>query len=523
MPAYENICGISPENYGAICLVDHCRYVTFSMVVIGFVAVLEWDALFLDRRDFAILAPLPLQPAIIFAAKITALLVFLLLFVVDVAAVPTLLYPVVENIGLRGAPVSILRFGDMVAAHGIAVLASGMFAFLFFVAVQGILINILSPRLCKRVSLYAQILAMVALLLLLFLLPIFSLLVPTWQRAPGPRLYWFPPLWFVGLYQRLLGSGDALFNSLSKVALTSLGVVTILGAAGYALNYRRQMERALEAVEAHPAGPTWLSNMTRWVLRRLVVRKPLERATFFFVVNTAARSVKHRLYLATYGGVGLALAAFGILQLLMDTKRRDWSAALTQPHEPLLALPLILSFFLLSGLRVVFTVPSELKANWAFQLAEDKNRLDCCRGAKKVMVVLTMFLWLSFLPFFAILWGWPPAIQDVAFGLMLSLILVELLLTNFRKIPFTCSRQPGKANLTVLGVVYWIAFMLYAYGMAAMERWLLHDVTRWVTLFILTLAVFGALVLWRKAATLEGLGIVYEDEPIPEVQTLGLQ
>ena len=60
---------------------------------------------------------------------------------------------------------------------------------------------------------------------------------------------------------------------------------------------------------------------------------------------------------------------------------------------------------------------------------------------------------------------------------MLSLILVELLLLNFRKIPFTCSYQPGKANITVLGVFYWFAFTTYAYTMATFERWLLQDGT----------------------------------------------
>lgn len=523
VPAFDAIWWRFPEKYAPICLINHCRYVTFSMVVVGFVAVLEWDALFLDRRDFAILTPLPLQPVTIFTAKIAALLLFLWLFVVDVGAVPTVLYPVVENIGLRGAPVSVLRFGRMVTAHAVATFGSGAFAFLFFVAIQGVFINFLSPRVFKRVSLCTQILAMIALLLLLFLLPIFSLLVPAWQQAPGPGLYWLPPLWFVGLYQTLLGTGDALFHSLAKIGITAFGLVTLTCAAGYTLNYKRHTQRGLESVEAHPAGPSRLASGARWFLSRFVLRKPLERATFFYVVNTLTRSTKHRLYLATYAGVGFALAAFGILEMLVQTGRRDFSAVLTQPHEALLAIPLILSFFLLSGLRIVFAVPAELQANWVFKLAEDENRIDCCRGAKKVMVVLAVLLFLALFPLFAILWGWLTAFQDLALGLALSLILVELLLINFRKIPFACSYQAGKANITVFGIVYWIAFTIYAYSIATLEQWLLQDGSRWLAFFILTLGVLGTLVLWRKAATVEGLGIVYEDDPNPEIQTLGLR
>ena len=51
------------------------------------------------------------------------------------------------------------------------------------VAVQGLLINLLGPRAFKKVSLYVQVLAMLGLLLMLFLLPIFSTLLPAWQQA----------------------------------------------------------------------------------------------------------------------------------------------------------------------------------------------------------------------------------------------------------------------------------------------------------------------------------------------------
>ena len=250
--------------------------------------------------------------------------------------------------------------------------------------------------------------------------------------------------------------------------MMALGLVALACAAGYALNYKRRMQRALEAVEAHPAGPSRLAAAARWVLNRLMLRKPLERATFFYVVNTLARSTKHRLYLATYAGVGFALATFGILEVLVRTGRRDLSAILFQPHEALLAIPLIMSFFLLSGLRMVFSVPAELQANWVFQLAEDENRLDSCSGARKVMVVLTVLLLVSFFPVLAILWGWPIALADLALDLTLSLILVELLLINFRKIPFTCSYQPGKANITVLrdGLLVCLYYLRIQYGRA---------------------------------------------------------
>ena len=52
-----------------ILLSDYYFFIMFSMVVMGFVMVFEWDALFPDRKDYLILTPLPLGGGSIFAAR----------------------------------------------------------------------------------------------------------------------------------------------------------------------------------------------------------------------------------------------------------------------------------------------------------------------------------------------------------------------------------------------------------------------------------------------------------------------
>jgi Ca2+/Na+ antiporter len=442
---------------------------------------------------------------------------------VDVGGLPTVMYPVVASTGIRGPQISFLRLSRTVFAHAIAVFGGSVFIFLFFVAIQGVLINLLRPRAFRIVSRCFQLQAIVALLLFLFLLPIISAGVPAWEPAHDPGFYWVPPLWFVGVYQTLLGSGDAAFHSLATIAVAALGLGTLACAAAYAISYKRQAQRALEAAEARTDKPLWPARATRWVLNQLLLRKPHERATYFFVVNTLMRSTKHRLYAAAYVGVGCALAAFGILEVSAHTVGRDFHAIIREPNQALLSIPLILSFFLLSGMRFVFTIPAELHANWVFRLAEDESWLDCCSGTRKAMVLRAVLLLLLLLPFYAVLWGWLVAFQHFIFGLILSLILVELLLINFRKVPFTCSYQPGKAYITVLGVFYWLAFTTYAYTMATLERYLLlEDPIGWIVFMIFTLLVLGGLILRRKKRLAHGLGLIYEDEPNPDVQTLGL-
>ena len=516
---YDYIWWHDPQAYATVSLIDHCRFVMFSMVIIGFVAVLEWDALFLDRRDYATLISLPLKAATIFAAKITALLLFLSFFTVAVGGVPTLFYPLVESMAIR---VSFLRLCDMILAHAIAIIAASAFSFLLVAAVQGLLINVLSPRAFKKVSIGVQVDGMITLLFLLFLLPIISNPLAGLHKAGRSQLFWFPPLWFLGLYQTLLGSHDAVFHSLAWISIMALGLVTLACAAGYILNYKRHMQQALEAAEADPAGPSWLTGAAMTLMNQLVLRKPLERATFYFVMRTLARSTKHRLYFATYVGVGLALALFGILAALAQSARGYFIDVISQPNQAMLAIPLIISFFLLSGMRMVFTVPAELPANWVFQLAEDKNRVDGLAGARKAMIVPAVLILVALFPFYVVLWGWSPAFMHLVFCLMLSLILVELLLLNFRKIPFTCSYPAGKVNVTVLAVFYWFAFTTYAYTMATFERWLLQDDIRWIVFLGLALVALAALVRWRNTRLARGCSIVYEDAATPEVQTLNL-
>ena len=44
-------------------------FVLYSMIVMGFVMVFQWDALFPDRRDYQILTPLPVRLGTLFLPK----------------------------------------------------------------------------------------------------------------------------------------------------------------------------------------------------------------------------------------------------------------------------------------------------------------------------------------------------------------------------------------------------------------------------------------------------------------------
>ena len=63
---------MTPGEAAVLTLNDKFFYVSLAMLVTALVAAAQWDALAIDHRDAAILDPLPVRPAIVRCAKLTA-------------------------------------------------------------------------------------------------------------------------------------------------------------------------------------------------------------------------------------------------------------------------------------------------------------------------------------------------------------------------------------------------------------------------------------------------------------------
>ncbi len=71
----------------------------------------------------------------------------------------------------------------------------------------------------------------------------------------------------------------------------------------------------------------------------------------------------------------------------------------------LLSVPLVLSFFTLVGLRILFTIPSELPANWVFRMTEQKDTVRYLRGVRHVMRLAVVPIVALTLPAYWVLWS----------------------------------------------------------------------------------------------------------------------
>ncbi len=480
---------------------ERCLFLYFSMVVIGFVAVLEWNSMFPDRRDYLILGPMPIKEGTLFVAKAASLCILLLLFSVFANAVPAVLYPLFASSGS-------VRF---IISHSLSIFAANAFVFFACISVQGLLLNIFSRRLFESVSRLVQLILLISLLSVFFIMPTVSF---NELRKNTHLLNAFAPAWFLGLYETLLVGSTPEFVPLARRALEALAVAGVGFSLSYVLAYKRQLRRTLEATPTtfltkHP-------NQLFGLFQTVFLKRSRERAIFLFVAKTLARSEMHRTYLGAYFGTGLAFVVMGVVSVLY----RHGTAGFRVVSWELLSIPLVMSFFVLLGVRVVFSLPSSLPANWLFRLADGNSVSECLSGAWKAMLFLgTAPVLILLLPCYASWWGWRTALLHTSYCLVLAMLLMDILMIRLDKIPFTCANSPGKANLKVWWPAYLLGFSNYAYTMTALEQQLFRKPLMFIFFLAVAVVLLSLTAFYRHHRVAKLSGLRYEAE-VPEFLVL---
>lgn len=491
-------------------------FVLYSMVAMGFVMVFEWDALFPDRRDYIVLTPLPIGENSIFLGKVAALIVFLTVFLVDSNLLGMVLGPLVS----AGAGASSGAVLGIIGAHTVACLSGGAFVAMAFAGLQGVLINVLPGRVFRKVSSWVQMASMALLILILFLTPFLAVALRPLFEQQSPLLRWFPPFWFLALFMDLLPGrpGGALFHDLAPLAPRAVGIAAAVFAVTYLAGYRRHARRVMESVEKTGDAPGRLrAAFDRFVNTRLLP-DPLQRATFHFISNTILRSARHRLFLATLGGVALALTLPNVFWLGL----RPGAPLFFFRAAGLLPIPLILTYLCVTGLRAAFNLPAELRANWVFQTAESEDRVQHLRAARKWIVVMGLGpLTVLLLPIEIAYRGWA-GVMHVGVALALGMVALNAMLIWFRKIPFTCSYFPGKKSMAGMAGIFVVTFYLYVAVMSRFQaQWMRAPAGLVVFLGVCGIALAGLRRLEDRELRVDDV-FIYDDQPEPVVRSLEL-
>jgi hypothetical protein len=310
------------------------------------------------------------------------------------------------------------------------------------------------------------------------------------------------------------------FQHLATVASLALVAGLPIAALLYFVGHMRHASLLRPVAATPPRGARTLRGALGWLARRAVVRDPIAQASFFFTLQTLARSARHRLYLAGYFLVGCVLTYTAVMSLAATR-----TTAAGGPAGDTLAIQFVLSFFLIVGIRVAFTFPAELRSNWMFRLTAggevDVTRyLAGVRRAVTACFVLPFFVALA--PIHAVLWGSRVAALHFVCGLLWALVLAEVLLLGSRKLPFACPHVAGSANVKVFGAVYFVGFVAYAYGFASLERLALGSTARAAILIAVLMVTLVCLGIYRGRLLSRRPGFVFDELSDPAVVTLGL-
>lgn len=481
---------------------DHYFFVLFSFVVMGAAAIFEWDMLFPDRLDFLVLSPLSVKPLQMLAAKSSALIGFLTLFLIGGNLFGAILLPAVS----RG------DFLRQLFAHAVAVGMAGVFAASLVLALGGVLLCLLDGVRFRMVSPLVQMLVVMGLVLLMLQYLRYGDSMKALLSEPLGLARWMPSLWFLGIYEQLL-RGDAapvFARELSVYALRATATAAGVALLTYPLAWARMRKMAIEGTSRRRRQPS------QWLTRLLhaIIRRPGERAVFHFIGATLARNNRYQVYLAMYCGTGLALALSCAVAFRVDAGGFHPMLSDKGLHA---TMPLLL-FWIIVGLRIAFAFPLNLAAGWIFRItgvstgesasAARRWALFCALGALGcVLVVLRIAGWDV----------WHLLVQAVC-GLCLCLLLTDALFFSQQRVPFNQPRMPGRVNFPIM-LSLWGAFPVFVYGVIYVEMQIEKRSDGLLLLLLAATAVHVALVVLRTgpvevAEEMEG----YEGE----FQLLGL-
>jgi hypothetical protein len=493
--------GLSPVVFRTMAWSVEHFLISTTMLVVGLFAVLSWDSTFPGRRDVFVLAPLPIRNRTLFLAKVAAVASGLLLTIVVLNAGPGLTWPITltqRDVGFLDLALPFTH--RTFFAYWGTMLAAGTFLFCCVLATQG-LAALLPRRIFLALSAVLQVAAFCLFVSVYFL-------EPSLMRAD--TIGWYPSWWFLGLFQQLNGTSTLGTVELAHRAWMGLAAAVGTTALAYVLSYFRTLRKIVEEPDIAPGARGW-NFAPRF-------GSPVKTAIVQFSVRALLRSRQHRVILAFYLGVGFAV-------VILFAKSPEAQEQLRQlVNAPFLIASVVMLWVWILGARSIFGIPIDPRANWIFRTMPIRGGAECLSAARWSLYLLAVAPAMAASAAW-FLWIWP---SRAAWGhltvlLFLAVILAELCLYGFEKIPFTCSWLPGKSRPHLLfWGGFWVVQPCLVEGAKFESRALGNTALYAKTLASLVVIAVAARVAARARSGIEAPLVQFEETETPAVQSLGL-
>jgi hypothetical protein len=209
------------------------------------------------------------------------------------------------------------------------------------------------------------------------------------------------------------------------------------------------------------------------MLHATLLRNPVQRGIYHFISCGLLRTQRHRVYLAMYGGLGLALLIACVV--LLKLIHGHFGLALS-PDGLRAAVP-IAAFWAIAGLRTAFLSPMDKRGGWVFRVIMGKPGVEQLAATTLWILPCVLLLTLGMVALISLvappeLHDWRSAMSQTFVAIGLCLLLTDALFLKVTSIPFTGERRAPATNLAFILLQYFGFFPPLVLLTVALEPWL---------------------------------------------------
>jgi len=447
----------------------HFFFVIYSFVVMGLITVFEWDLFFPDLLDIQVMGTLPIRQGRVFMGRVAAICLLIVGFLFDANFLAPIILPMSTD------PPSLMR---LETGHVAAVATSGLFAAFSIVAAQSVLLALLGERLFRKVSLLLQGAAVTGLVMLLLLFPVLSGVTPSLLQSGNRAALFFPPYWFLGIYQNVLGGPSSIpqFRTLQTIGWMAMAIVLATAICIYPIAYLRRVKHLVEGAVTRRNRNNALRPANA-AAHTLLVRQPIGRAVFHFINQTLLRLPRYRIYLVLYGGVGLSVMIATVLRLNVEHGQLRAGAS----ADGIRAGVGIVAFWVTVGLRSAFVSSGNQRGGWVFRFTHGRpaHFVAAIQGLSAVKLwVLAFAVSVTALAIAGLRVVSPPELltlhataAQLLVGAGLCVILTDAVFAQVLIVPFTGEAAGEKPNLSFTLLKFFTFFPFVTIGALVAGFW----------------------------------------------------
>ena len=498
-----------PDVVERVVVSHRVFFIVYAMLASALLAAFTWDALFPDKQDQEIVGVLPVLPRTLAAARLTG--------AITVAAAYALAIGVPGGVVFAFISTAHPRVGflpTVFVAHVAATFSACLFTFFGLLILRGVVTFCGGTRVAQRFAAGLQFLTVVGIVEVFFFLPGVLPALVTRLLAGDPGASALPPVWFAALDSLIVGSHQGVLASNARTAVGAFAATVALVVGVYLVPARIVGRRALE--ESLTDRGSWLGHLPK-LASAVLAPGVRARAVAAFAITSLLRNRRHAFIVTSY--LGMAIAT-GIVGLLAARLRGTFSIA--EPTPALLALPLVMMFFMVLGLRSAFTVPADLDANWIFRLSPPGVPI-AARATAGVMGGMVIVPVAFLVGVAGMIGGWNVSTiaAVIAFSVSSGWLLVACATYGCTKLPFTCAHVPATETMKSRWPMLSVGLYLYAFKLADLQFVALPSVRR-TAIVVATLAIAGGTVSFLGRRTARRSTLQFNVEPEGSAATLSL-